>query len=185
MDPPSYQEASRHPPAQSTEGLNFSGPPPLAYNTFASPTTPPPSYGDTVQRDLFPVLIPPSVPAVEPPRAQDAGFIVHPVSQIGVTPPVRSTRVQTVAVVSQPQPVPILVEYLRDIPGLVHCTHCQQLVTSKVKYVPGAAAWCSCVFLALMGLFCGCCLIPLMIRGMQNVIHSCPHCGKQLHVYKR
>uniref|UniRef100_A0A3Q2D4M3 Lipopolysaccharide-induced tumor necrosis factor-alpha factor homolog n=1 Tax=Cyprinodon variegatus TaxID=28743 RepID=A0A3Q2D4M3_CYPVA len=89
----------------------------------------------------------------------------------------------TVAVVSQPQPVPIIVSSLRDAPGFVLCPHCQQLVTSKVTYVAGKAAWCTCVILAL--LFCGFCLIPLCMRSMQDAHHSCPHCGKKLHIYER
>lgn len=62
-----------------------------------------------------------------------------------------SRRTQSVAVVSQPQPVPIVLTSLIDAPGLVHCPHCQHLVTTKVTYVPGWAAWCTCTMFVLMG----------------------------------
>uniref|UniRef100_A0A3P8N6D1 LITAF domain-containing protein n=1 Tax=Astatotilapia calliptera TaxID=8154 RepID=A0A3P8N6D1_ASTCA len=69
-------------------------------------------------------------------------------------------------------------------PGLVRCPHCSHLVTSKVTHVPGTALhWC---FLCLcFRLICGFCLIPLMVRGMQDTHHSCPQCGNPLHVHKR
>uniref|UniRef100_A0AAZ1XQC4 LITAF domain-containing protein n=1 Tax=Oreochromis aureus TaxID=47969 RepID=A0AAZ1XQC4_OREAU len=105
--------------------------------------------------------------------------------QSGAAPRGNSRQTQPIAVVSQPQPVPIAVEYLRGAPGLVCCPHCSHLVTSKVTHVPGTAAWCWCVILAMAGLICGFCLIPLMVRGMQDTHHSCPQCGNALHVHKR
>uniref|UniRef100_A0A3P9BZC7 LITAF domain-containing protein n=1 Tax=Maylandia zebra TaxID=106582 RepID=A0A3P9BZC7_9CICH len=133
MDPPSYEEASRQPPALPIAAFN--APPPAYDASLSSPPTPPPP----------------------------------------------------IAVVSQPQPVPIAVEYLRGAPGLVRCPHCSHLVTSKVTHVPGTAAWCWCVILAMeyCMLICGFCLIPLMVRGMQDTHHSCPQCGNPLHVHKR
>ncbi|KAM6940212.1 LITAF domain-containing protein [Xenentodon cancila] len=104
---------------------------------------------------------------------------------VGVTPVVNGRQAQTVVVVSQPRPVPISVQVLRDVPGLVRCPHCEQLVTTKVTYTPGGAAWCLCVLLALTGLICGCCLIPLMVHGLRDTHHSCPHCRRHLHVYRR
>lgn len=60
-------------------------------------------------------------------------------------------QTQSVAVVSQPQPVPIIPTSLIDAPGLIRCPHCYHLVTTKVTYKPGWAAWCSCTMLALTG----------------------------------
>ncbi|CAI5680886.1 lipopolysaccharide-induced tumor necrosis factor-alpha factor homolog [Oreochromis niloticus] len=207
MDPPSYEEASRQPPALPIAAFN--APPPAYDASLSSPPTPPPAYREavTVQPDPFPVL---SVPtAVSSPPHQSAGVIVHPTTQInphasraraaasapaaassrsrqaGAAPRGNSRQTQPIAVVSQPQPVPIAVEYLRGAPGLVRCPHCSHLVTSKVTHVPGTAAWCWCVILAMAGLICGFCLIPLMVRGMQDTHHSCPQCGNALHVHKR
>ncbi|XP_040891228.1 lipopolysaccharide-induced tumor necrosis factor-alpha factor homolog isoform X2 [Toxotes jaculatrix] len=150
MEPPPYEEASLHPPALSTEGVNI--PPPPSYNaSLSSPSTPPPTYGEAV----------------------------------GVTPPVSGRQTQPAVVVTQPLPVPISVTCLRDIPGLVRCPHCHHTVTTKVTYLPGRAAWCMCVLLTLMGLVCGFCLIPLMVRGLQDAHHSCPQCGNHLHIHTR
>lgn len=63
----------------------------------------------------------------------------------------RGSRAPTVVVVSQPQPVPIILNSLRDSPGFVRCPHCLELVTSNVTYVAGRTAVCSCVIMALMG----------------------------------
>uniref|UniRef100_A0A3Q2Q6J8 Lipopolysaccharide-induced tumor necrosis factor-alpha factor homolog n=1 Tax=Fundulus heteroclitus TaxID=8078 RepID=A0A3Q2Q6J8_FUNHE len=126
MEPPSYEEASRH----------------LSVQLAGDPTQPsPPSY--------------------------------------------TSGQAPSVVVVSQPQPVPIQVASLRDSPGFVRCPHCQQLVTSNVKYVAGSSAWCTCVILGMLGLICGFCLIPLCMKSMQDAHHSCPNCGKKLHIYER
>uniref|UniRef100_A0A3Q2X131 LITAF domain-containing protein n=1 Tax=Haplochromis burtoni TaxID=8153 RepID=A0A3Q2X131_HAPBU len=149
MDPPSYEEASRQPPALPIAAFN--APPPAYDASLSSPPTPPPAYREAA----------------------------------GAAPRVNSRQTQPIAVVSQPQPVPIAVEYLRGAPGLVRCPHCSHLVTSKVTHVPGTAAWCWCVILAMAGLICGFCLIPLMVRGMQDTHHSCPQCGNPLHVHKR
>ncbi|XP_028265183.1 lipopolysaccharide-induced tumor necrosis factor-alpha factor [Parambassis ranga] len=185
MEPPSYEEASRQPSAQDRQAFNFSPPP--AYNTsLPTPPTPPPSYGEavTTQPDPFPILTPPSGSAAVTAPPRNTRTTIHPLTQIGVRQPISSRHAQT-AVVTQPQPVPISVACLRDSPGLVCCPHCHHIVTSKVIYTPGKAAWCMCILLTLMGLICGFCLIPLMVRGLQDAHHSCPQCGKPLHVYQR
>lgn len=184
MEPPSYEEASRQPPAGVTETFTFS-PPPAYDASLPSPSTPPPTYGEavTVRPDPFPVLTPPSMPTAVTSNGQNTGVTVHPVTQIGVTAPRRGRRTQTV--VTQPQPVPVSVTCLRDSPALVRCPNCHHQVTTKVQYVPGRGAWCLCILLTLMGLVCGFCLIPLMVRGLQDVHHSCPRCETPLHVHMR
>lgn len=185
MEPPSYEEASLHPAALSPQAFNI--PPPSYDASIPSPSTPPPTYGEavTVQPDAFPVLTPPSVPtsATSPPHS--TGVIVHPITQIGVTPSVSGRLAQPAVVVTQPPPVPISVSYLRDVPGVVRCPHCHHIVTSNVTYVPGRAAWCTCILLTMMGLVCGFCLIPFMVRGLQDAQHSCPQCKNHLHTYTR
>ncbi|XP_018558721.1 lipopolysaccharide-induced tumor necrosis factor-alpha factor homolog isoform X1 [Lates calcarifer] len=183
MEPPSYEEASLHPPPLSPAGFNI--PPPPSYDaSLTSPSTPPPTYGEAVisQSDPFPVL---TVPTTVTSPPQNTGNVVHPLTQVGVTPTVNGRQTQPVVVVTQPPPVPISVPYLRDSPGLVRCPYCHHTVTTKVTYVPGKTAWCLCILLSLMGLICGFCLIPLMVHGLQDAHHSCPQCGNQLHVYTR
>lgn len=60
-------------------------------------------------------------------------------------------QTQPAVVLTQPQPVPILMTHLGDIPGLVCCPHCHHVVTSKVRYVPGRVAWWMCLLITLMG----------------------------------
>ncbi|XP_062282183.1 LITAF domain-containing protein, partial [Scomber scombrus] len=111
-----------------------------------------------------------------PTTVSSIGVITHQITQVGVTPPLTS----------QPQSSPSAsVLQLRDIPGVVRCPHCHQVVTTKVTYQPGKAAWCACCLLTMIGLICGCCLIPFMAHGMQDVHHSCPQCGKHLHIFMR
>ncbi|XP_056266094.1 lipopolysaccharide-induced tumor necrosis factor-alpha factor homolog [Pseudoliparis swirei] len=138
MEPPSYEEASLHPPVLDTAVFSIL-PPPSYSASLHSSLTPPPTYGEAVGR----------TPA---------------------------------AVTTQPAPVPISVTHLGAVPGLVRCPHCHHLVISKVTYEAGKAAWCTCMLLAMMGLICGCCLIPFMVRGLQDAHHSCPHCKNHLHV---
>ncbi|KAF3687864.1 Lipopolysaccharide-induced tumor necrosis factor-alpha factor -like protein [Channa argus] len=173
MDPPSYEEASlQQPPSYST--------------SQSYPLAPPPTYGEavTTHPDLFPVLTPPTVPTVVISSPQNPGAIVHPSTQIGVIPPVSSRQTPSAVVLTQPPPVPILATCLTNVPGLVRCPRCQQTVISKVTHVPGCAAWWMCVLLSMIGLIFGCCLIPLMIRGLQDTHHTCPQCGNLLHIYK-
>uniref|UniRef100_A0A3Q1HWK2 LITAF domain-containing protein n=1 Tax=Anabas testudineus TaxID=64144 RepID=A0A3Q1HWK2_ANATE len=121
--------------------------------------------------DLFPVLTPPVAPVAVTSPPQNTDVIMHPVVQ---TVPV---------VVTQPPPVPIRVTCLTNIPGLVRCSHCQQVVLTKVSHTPSTAftnSVCLC-----FRLVCGFCLIPLMIRGLQDTHHSCPLCNAHLHTYRR
>ncbi|XP_045903154.1 lipopolysaccharide-induced tumor necrosis factor-alpha factor homolog [Micropterus dolomieu] len=175
MQPPSYEEASLQP-------HNHVLPPPSYDTSLNSPTSPPPSYLEsvTIQPDPFPVLTPPRVPTAVTSPSQNTGIIIHPITQIGVS----CIQTPTVVTQPQPQPVPISVTHLRDIPGLVRCPHCQHVVRTKVTYMPGGAAWCLCILLILVGLFCGFCLIPLMIRGLQDAHHSCPQCNIHLHTHR-
>nr|XP_019956750.1 PREDICTED: lipopolysaccharide-induced tumor necrosis factor-alpha factor homolog [Paralichthys olivaceus]XP_019956751.1 PREDICTED: lipopolysaccharide-induced tumor necrosis factor-alpha factor homolog [Paralichthys olivaceus] len=167
MEPPSYQEATLHPPALNTQGLNTS-PPPSYYASLSSPPTPPPTYGEavTIQQDPFPVLSLPSVPTSGSSTLQNTGDIIHPRTQVGAT-----------------QTVPIALSNLTRKPGLVRCPHCHQTVTTKVTYQPSKDAWGLCILLAVLGLFCGFCLIPLIVHGLQDANHSCPQCGKHVFTY--
>lgn len=184
MEPPSYEDARLHPPALVSGGLNI--PPPPSYSvSLHSPPTPPPTYGEavTVQPDPFPVLTPPRVPTAGSSPSRNTGVIVHPTTQIGVPSSVSSR--QTQPVVTQPAPVPVLVTHLRDTSAVVRCPHCSRVDATKVTHQPGKAAWCMCLLMSFMGLICGCCLIPFMVSSLQDVHHSCSHCGKHLHTYTR
>ncbi|XP_041642334.1 lipopolysaccharide-induced tumor necrosis factor-alpha factor homolog [Cheilinus undulatus] len=184
MEPPSYEEASLSPPVVSS--AVFIVPPPPSYDVSQhSPPTPPPTYGEavTVQPGPFPVLTPPQIQTQAASPSRNTGVIIHPVTQIGVSS-VSSRQTQPV-VTQQPPPVPVALSYLGDVPAVVRCPHCHHIVTTKVTYHPGKAAWCTCLLLSLMGLVCGCCLIPFMVHSLQDVHHSCPHCERHLHTNPR
>uniref|UniRef100_A0A3B5PZD2 LITAF domain-containing protein n=1 Tax=Xiphophorus maculatus TaxID=8083 RepID=A0A3B5PZD2_XIPMA len=104
----------------------------------------------------------------------------------------RGSRAPTVVVVSQPQPVPIILNSLRDSPGFVRCPHCLELVTTKHTHAcmytqKNYSVEAQQVDLTVLcfRLFCGFCLIPLCMRGLQDAHHSCPQCGEKLYVYER
>lgn len=184
MDPPSYEEAEQHPRARGPEVLHI--PPPPAYNTtVSSPPTPPPAYGEAVE------FVPDHFPVLNVPRAQqNSAVFIHPTTQVigpvpvVVTQPVSGTR-SSPAVIYQPQPVAVVPSQLTDCPGYMQCPHCGRTGTTVVSYAPSGTAWCLCMLLALAGLVCGFCLIPLLAKSYQNTHHSCPHCKKVVHVYKR
>ncbi|XP_034455056.1 lipopolysaccharide-induced tumor necrosis factor-alpha factor homolog [Hippoglossus hippoglossus] len=179
MEPPTYEEAALHPPARNTQGL-YTPPPPSYYASLSSPSTPPPTYVEAVriQRDPFPILSLPSVPTSVTSTPRNAGYIIHPLTQVGATQTVNSSQ-------TQPTPVPIRLSDLTKQPGLVRCPHCRRTVTTNVKYHPSKDAWGLCILLAVMGLICGFCLIPLIACGLQDAYHSCPECGRHLFTYKR
>nr|XP_046273854.1 lipopolysaccharide-induced tumor necrosis factor-alpha factor homolog [Scatophagus argus] len=180
MEPPSYEEARLHPSTHI--------PPPPSYDaSFPSPSTPPPTYGEAVtfQTDPFPILTPPVVPAAATSRPQNTGVIIHPPTQVGVIPSISSTQTQPAVVVQPPPDVSVSLTHLRDIPCVVRCPRCRRVVTSKVTYYPGQTAWCLCGVLTFAGLVCGFCLIPLMVRSLQDAYHNCPECGYHLHTHER
>ncbi|TWW58852.1 lipopolysaccharide-induced tumor necrosis factor-alpha factor homolog isoform X1 [Takifugu flavidus] len=186
MDPPSYDDACVVPRLSDNQATNI--PPPPSYNACITPSLPPPpTYREAVTTPLdpFPLLIPPRAPtSVTSPPNSDT--VVHPLTEIGVTLPVRTTQTRPASVVTtQPRPVPISPAYLTELSGVVSCPFCQQVVSSKVIYVPGRTAWGMCVILAMLGLFCGFCLIPFMVRSLHDVHHYCPQCKRLLHVHKR
>uniref|UniRef100_A0A8C9RF78 Si:dkeyp-75b4.8 n=1 Tax=Scleropages formosus TaxID=113540 RepID=A0A8C9RF78_SCLFO len=65
------------------------------------------------------------------------------------------------------------------------CTNCQQKITTRVIYKPGAFSWLMCFVFVILGLFCGCCLIPFFVDSFEDAHHSCPLCHAHLHVHKR
>lgn len=204
MDPPSYEEANQLPQVHNS-------PQPPAYSS-SSPPTPPPTYGEAVESGQFPVLPVPSVqhnsgfyfhpptqvesvpgqfPVLTVPTVQhNSGVYIHPTTQVGPVPVVVNhpniPPQNSPAVIYQPQPVPVVVpSQLTDCPAQVMCPHCHQIGTTQVSTAPSGAAWCLCTLMVFAGLICGCCLIPLFSPSFQTAQHTCEHCKKVVHVYKR
>ncbi|XP_018558722.1 lipopolysaccharide-induced tumor necrosis factor-alpha factor homolog isoform X2 [Lates calcarifer] len=94
MEPPSYEEASLHPPPLSPAGFNI--PPPPSYDaSLTSPSTPPPTYGEAVGvtptvngRQTQPVVVvtqPPPVPISVPYLRDSPGLVRCPYCHHTVT----------------------------------------------------------------------------------------------------
>ncbi|XP_072320198.1 lipopolysaccharide-induced tumor necrosis factor-alpha factor homolog [Eucyclogobius newberryi] len=181
MDLPSYDEVEQHPQTRWPGVLDM--PPPPTYDaSVAAPSTPPPSYGEAVTfvPNHFPVLTVPS-------PQQHQGVFLHPPTQgpMVLTQSINVTQNSPVYIY-QPRPVPAVVpDHLTDSPALVQCPHCGQTGSTLVTDVPSGGAWCMCTMLALVGLICGFCLIPLLVKSCQDTHHSCPHCLRVVHVYRR
>lgn len=158
--PPSYLEASACPP-HPTEVPRT---PPPAY----TPGPYPPSYNDARRQahhhgnrtDPYPVL---SIPETVVNRRD---LMVNPHS---MSPTV---------VVVQPNAV-------GDSPTVTVCPHCHQQVTTNITHKAGMAAWSTCLLLTLLGLICGFCLIPFLIKGCKDVHHSCPECHRHIGIFIR
>ncbi|KAL6481876.1 hypothetical protein MHYP_G00099560 [Metynnis hypsauchen] len=95
--------------------------------------------------------------------------------------------------VVQPIPQPIIQQTpgpvvmrppLKDTPGRMRCTSCQQEIFTVTRGVNGALTW------AIFGtlLVCGawpCCLIPLFVNSCKDIEHTCPTCQNIVHIHKR
>lgn len=131
--------------------------PPPNYENVVLPSTPPPTY---MEADAFPVLTLPTVHTA--------------------TAPEPATQVPVVHV--QPQ---CTVAVLGSSPAAMRCPYCHEDVTTEVEHKPGQAAWSVCLLFTVLGCICGCCLIPFVAHGLQDVHHSCPRCHRHLHIHTR
>uniref|UniRef100_A0A3B5A8M7 LITAF domain-containing protein n=1 Tax=Stegastes partitus TaxID=144197 RepID=A0A3B5A8M7_9TELE len=146
MEPPSYDEASRHPPAGATQVFTIS-PPPAYDASLPSPPTPPPTYGEAGEikscfhssdtADRTSTRTKPPVP-VSVNYLRDSPCLV------------RCTNCRRL-VTTKVQFVPGQTAWCLSATKLNLCALCFRLV-------------------------CGFCLIPLMVPRCQDVHHSCPRC---------
>ncbi|XP_072513938.1 lipopolysaccharide-induced tumor necrosis factor-alpha factor homolog [Salminus brasiliensis] len=158
--PPSYIEASQCP----------------AYVAgTAPPSTPPPSYVEAVGEPNG--IAPSPYPVLNIPTQIMA---VHQIQQVLVEQTVHSAPPQ-VRVVSQQE----FQRRLGDTPTVTTCPYCRHNITTVVDYKPGAAAWGVCCLLTLLGLICGCCLIPFCITALHDVHHTCPFCNRHIGICVR
>ncbi|KAM3864778.1 lipopolysaccharide-induced tumor necrosis factor-alpha factor homolog [Diretmus argenteus] len=106
---------------------------------------------------------------ISPPPAYEASLALPstPPPSYGEAVGIIERRPTQTVVVVQPQQQQQPITTLRDAPAVIQCPYCRQVVTTNITLV------------------CGCCLIPFMVHGMQDVYHSCPQCKKHLHIYTR
>lgn len=65
------------------------------------------------------------------------------------------------------------------------CPHCYAEIDTATRTEPGMIAYISGLVIALLGGFCGCCLIPCCIDSCMAVHHTCPNCNAYLGRYSR
>ncbi|CRL01124.1 CLUMA_CG014483, isoform A [Clunio marinus] len=88
---------------------------------------------------------------------------------------------QSVPVVTQ-QPTTIIVQsqHLGPNSQPMVCPSCQASISTSVKYEPATKTHLFAGLFCLLGLWCGCCLIPYCVDSCQNANHTCPNCGSFL-----
>lgn len=102
----------------------------------------------------------------------------------GYGPPPSAQTTQT-TIIQQPQTVVVGNAMYGEAPVSMVCPYCTATIVTSVQYTPGTLAWLACGGLILVGCWAGCCLIPFCIDGMQDAVHSCPNCRRQLGVFRR
>lgn len=103
----------------------------------------------------------------------------------GYGPPPSAQTTQTTTIIQQPQTVVVGNAMYGEAPVSMVCPYCTATIVTSVQYTPGTLAWLACGGLILVGCWAGCCLIPFCIDSMQDAVHSCPNCRRQLGVFRR
>ncbi|XP_038588723.1 cell death-inducing p53-target protein 1 homolog [Micropterus salmoides] len=87
----------------------------------------------------------------------------------------------------QQQPIQVMIcsGDLGDVPTLTTCRNCGQRVETRVVYQSGVLAWLICGLCLLIGLWCGCCVIPFFMDRCKDAHHYCSKCNTNLSVHKR
>lgn len=95
----------------------------------------------------------------------------------------RTIRTQETSVNNRRAPLGSKTNYGVE-PKLITCQYCHLQTVTDTELIPGACGICSCLMCCLVGLWCGCCLIPLAIPDLNDVEHSCSHCKKTVGFYR-
>jgi len=103
----------------------------------------------------------------------------------GPPPQQHSQSTATTTIITQPQTVVVGSAMYGEAPVSMVCPYCTATIVTSVTYTPGTLTWLACGGLILVGCGAGCCLIPFCIDGMQDAVHSCPNCRRQLGVFRR
>ncbi|RWS05291.1 hypothetical protein B4U79_12763 [Dinothrombium tinctorium] len=70
-------------------------------------------------------------------------------------------------------------------PTRMICQICHQEITTVTRPVVGGYTWIMAGMMALLGLVCGCCLLPFYSDCCKDVEHHCPFCGSYIGTYQR
>ncbi|KAJ7365037.1 hypothetical protein OS493_007678 [Desmophyllum pertusum] len=166
--PPPYQAAGYPPPGQAAYPQQPGYPPPQqGYPPPQQGYPPPQGYG------------PPPQGYGPPPQGYG------PPPQGYAPPPQGQQTSTTTTIIQQPQTVVVGSGLYGEAPVSMVCPYCTATIVTSVVYTPGTLTWLACGGLILVGCWVGCCLIPFCIDGMQDAVHSCPNCRRQLGVCRR
>ena len=67
-------------------------------------------------------------------------------------------------------------------PVYIRCRNCGNSGNTLVKQKVKKKAWVLCGVTSMLGLVCGCCLIPFLMPKMKRWEHYCPHCNTFISV---
>eukprot|EP00112_Aurelia_sp_Birch-Aquarium-sp1_P021782 Seg5942.1 transcript_id=Seg5942.1/GoldUCD/mRNA.D3Y31 product="Lipopolysaccharide-induced tumor necrosis factor-alpha factor" protein_id=Seg5942.1/GoldUCD/D3Y31 len=90
----------------------------------------------------------------------------------------------TAIMVQQPTVVQTIISF-GPYPAAMTCPHCHASIVTAISYSEGLLVWLMVGMLCIVGLWVGCCLIPLCVPGLKDVTHSCPSCNAVLGHHKR
>ena len=171
--PPPYQPGAYPPPAQPAYPQQPGYPPPQGYGQESEMSDKPPPY----QPGAYP-------PPAQPAYPQQPGY--PPPQGYGQPPPPGAHTHQSTTIIQQ-QPTAVVVgsAVYGESPVSMVCPYCTATILTSVTYTPGTLAWLVCGGLILVGCWAGCCLIPFCVDGMQDAVHSCPNCRRQLGCFRR
>lgn len=128
---------------------------------------------------------PPSQPAAAGYPPPGAGY---PPPAAGYAPqpgPYPPHHQHATVVVTQPVVIPGATMRFGQAPATITCQHCQATVTTATDYTTGLMTWLLAGGICIVGLFCGCCLIPFCIDAGKDVVHNCPNCKRQVGMFKQ
>ncbi|XP_068699222.1 lipopolysaccharide-induced tumor necrosis factor-alpha factor homolog [Montipora foliosa] len=150
---------------------------------------PPPYQGPPVHSAYptqpgYPQGYPPAQPGYQP--GYPPGQPGYPTPPAYGAPPQMPQHTTTTTVVQQPPTAVVIGNAMYgESPVSMVCPYCNATIVTSVTYSPGTLAWLACLGLVLVGCGAGCCLIPFCIDGMQDAVHTCPNCHRQLGAYRR
>jgi len=64
------------------------------------------------------------------------------------------------------------------------CPNCRNEVTTTTTEETGVMAYIVAGLLCFVGCFCGCCLIPLCMDSLKDIVHTCPNCNYKMGRFK-
>ncbi|EDO37779.1 predicted protein [Nematostella vectensis] len=73
----------------------------------------------------------------------------------------------------------------RDESVYTFCGSCMNHMMTVVRFRIGRMTVAVSALVFMLGCVAGCCLVPFIIKGLRDVIHSCPNCQITLGKYRR